>query len=117
MNWLTTLVKKWQGLSALAIAALVWVVSPKLIRLYDPVSGVFDGGVLQIPLFAFICISFGIFLSWLFIRLEFPTIDTWIDSGRFTRDWRNIEPCERIKYSIYLFLGLLFAFVALCRVL
>ena len=79
----------WNGFLHLPIAILVWCLSPGILRAWDKTAGVFDAGVLQIFLFGLIGVSFASFLSWLFVKLDFPTLDKWMDSGGFAKDWKG----------------------------
>ena len=117
MKKLIKLFKNWQGLSLFFVASLIWMISPFIIHAWDKTAGCFDGGVLQIPLFALICFTFAIFLVWTIIQIEFPTIDKWLDKGGFGKDWDKLSPSERIKYVLYIFFAFLMAFIILCRVI
>jgi len=116
MNFLKKLLHDWPDFITLPIAAILWCISPTILRAWDSTAGVFDAGVLQIFLFGLIGLCFANFITWMFLKLNFPTIDRWTDNG-FMRDWSSLEAKDRIKYFICVFLGLLFAFVLFCRVL
>jgi len=75
MKFLKRFFSSWANLLTFAIAVLLFLVSPVVIRWYDPTAGVFDAGFLQaIVLAAVFTFSEG-FFGWVLWQLIFASLD------------------------------------------
>lgn len=106
------LISNWRGAIALLIAAGLFILSPGILRLFDPTSGVFDVGYLQRPLVAAAYFFFATFCVWTTLQIDWPTADQWIDRGGFRRDWETLLPRHRVVLMIAVLFGLLAVFLA-----
>lgn len=110
----------WKGLSALILAALVFLGSPYLLRWLDPTAGAFDVGYLQRPVMALVYFLFATFAAWVVFQIDWPDADRWIDSeakeNSFKADFNSLSGPTKIGVSLYVFTILLAAFL-LCLAL
>ncbi|TSA40724.1 MAG: hypothetical protein D4R57_01530 [Verrucomicrobiales bacterium] len=89
MKNLQRFLSSWANLLTLAIAIGLFLISPLVLRWYDPTAGVFDSGFLQaIVLAAVFTFSEG-FFGWVLWQLIFASLD------RITMDtksnWGNLD--------------------------
>jgi len=71
----------WQGWLAGVAAVALFLISPFLIRAYDPTAGVWDGGVLQWLILAIVAAALGVGLMWTLWQIAFPSTDKAADVG------------------------------------
>jgi hypothetical protein len=71
----------WQGWLAGLLALALFLVSPFLIRAYDPTAGVWDGGVLQWLLLALVMAALGVGAMWTLWQAAFPSTDKAADQA------------------------------------
>lgn len=91
-RWLSS----WQGWLAGVCAVFLFLVSPLLIRLYDPTAGVWDGGVLQWLLLAAVAAALGVGLMWTLWQIAFPSTDAEADEGDNLRWWfAQMSPAQK----------------------
>lgn len=109
--------KNWSELLTIPTALVLWGYSDDLLKALDKTSRPYDAGVYQVILFGLISLLFLHGFVRLFLKLQWPTIDGHLDGPQFTTDFKDISPWERIKTSLSVFFGLLFALVLLTRVL
>lgn len=109
--------KDWSELLTIPTAFVLWGYSDNLLKWLDPTSRPYDGGVFQIILFSVIALLLLHGFIRIYLKLQWPTIDKHLDGFQFTNDFNALSPWERIKTSLSVFFGLLFALVLLTRVL
>lgn len=69
------IVSSWQGLVAGLVALAMFLISPVLLRLYDPTAGLWDAGVLQWLVLATVAFCWGVFIAWVGWQIAFPSTD------------------------------------------
>ena len=108
------LFKNWQGLTALIVAITVFFLSPFALRLIDPTAGAFDPGYLQRPVLAFVYLSFGHFVLWVLVQLDWKTLDHWLDADGFRKAWsaRATGPQFQMLFAAAVLALELFAYIA-----
>lgn len=70
----------WQGWIAAALAIGLFLVSPAIVRAYDPTAGAFDGGILQWLILALVAATLGVGAMWALWQIAFPSTDKEADS-------------------------------------
>lgn len=75
----------WQGWLAFVFAIGLFIVSPVLIRAFDPTAGVWDGGVIQWLVLAVVAASLGVGFIWSLWQIAFPSTDKAADES--LPDW------------------------------
>jgi hypothetical protein len=114
VRWLRRIFSTWQGLAALAVAVALFWLSPVLLRAMDPTAGVFDAGYLQRPLVAAAYFFFAIFCTWVAFQLNFPTMDHWLDSGKFKLAWDQFPNGAQKALALLLVLAFLLVCFLVC---
>ena len=116
-TWAGAFLKDNSEFLTIPTALVLWGYSDNILRALDPTSKGYDGGVFQIILFSLITllILHGFIRGYL--KFQWPTINGHLDTDAFATDFLRISPWERIKTSLSIFFGLLFALVLLTRVL
>lgn len=71
-------VKKWNEAFLLVVAIITWCYSDDFLRWIDPTAAVFDAGVLQKFIYAFIGSCIAHFVTWLMLKLTFPEIHSYL---------------------------------------
>lgn len=104
--------KKYPELLTIPAAFVVWVLSIRVLRWFDPTSGIFDAGVFQIPIFAVLQLFVYISISWMILGIVFGTARKFLQND-FKDKFSKLTIWHRILVSYGLFLSLLFALVAL----
>lgn len=84
----------WQGWLAFVLALVLFLVSPALIRVYDPTAGVWDGGVLQWFLLPAVAYAFGVGWVWVLWQAAFPSMDKAADS-KLAEWFEAMTPCQK----------------------
>ena len=116
IKYLWNYVKVWRELSSIVIGLVLWVKSTYILRWMDPTAATYDAGVFQVYLFAVI----GLFLLHgvvrILMKLIWPTSDDYLDN-EFTKDFKTIEPWQKLKLSTFIFFAFLFAAVLLARMI
>jgi len=103
--------KKHPEIYTVPLAFLVFWFSEILIRELDPTSGIFDGGVLQIPLFSILLLFLFLAVSWMAMGILFSTAKTFL-KAELKANFNNLTTWQKVQYST----GVLF-FLLLCLVL
>ena len=70
----------WQGLLAGVLGISLFLFSPKFIFMFDPSSGICDGGYLHRVFTAMATFLIGIFTVWIGWQISFPSMDRWADT-------------------------------------
>jgi hypothetical protein len=101
---------------SIPLALIIFFASPFMLRAVDPTAGVYDSGVLQIILFATICLLVFNGLAWMGVKQVFPEIFQYFQNA-FKIDFKSLEPWQKIKISLFIWALFLAFFVFLSRVL
>ena len=109
-RWLTTHLRE---LVTLLCAGLLLLNAPALIRLYDPTAGQLDGSVLQLLVWAGLIFLGGILFLWIGLSAGFPTVNRYLDAGKFRADWAALPAEKRASLTLWT-LTLLLAFLSVC---
>lgn len=117
MKFLKRFLSSWANLVAFAVAIAVFLVSPVIIRWYDPTAGMFDSGVLQtVSLAAFFTFSeaTGGWILWqlIFASLDRATQDEKSNWGSLDRATQSLPSLQfvLIVQGTFVFCIALFAF-------
>lgn len=117
MKFLKRFFSSWANLLTFAIAVLLFLVSPVLIRWYDPTAGIFDVGFLQAIILAAVFTFSEGFFGWVLWQLIFASLDRATqdkDSNWGNLDkWTELMPCSHKVFLVqwsFIFCVCLFAF-------
>ena len=103
MKFLKRFFSSCANLLTFAIAVLLFLVSPVLIRWYDPTAGVFDAGFLQaIVLAAVFTFSEG-FFGWVLWQLIFASLDRKTQNNESNWGWLD-EATAKLTNAQFVFL-------------
>lgn len=113
-NWLCA----WNEVLTIPAAFALWAASGPLLRLADPGAGTFDAGIFQMLLFAAIGLLALHGFVRVFMKLQWPTLDGYLDHG-FNKDFHSptVTTWQRLKLSCSVFFALLLSLLLLTRVL
>ena len=75
MKFLKRFFSSWPNLLTFGLAVLLFLVSPVVIRWYDPTAGVFDAGFLQAIVLAAVFTFSEAFFGWVLWQLIFASLD------------------------------------------
>jgi hypothetical protein len=102
--------------TALIMALVVFFAFPYIVRLWDPTAGSYDAGVLQVIVMA--TVQFAIYqaITWSVVKNIWPAIGVYMKSF-FNNDFLNLEPWQRIMFSLFVYFAVLSALVTLSRVI
>jgi len=107
-------IAKWPGTLGIPIALILWWLSPYLLHSADPVASTFDAGVMQIILFAVICMLVGNEFIFGGILMNFRALFDYYTS-LFSYEYSNcITPWQRIVTLLIVYCSLLLCFTVLC---
>ncbi len=109
-------IRLWPDVFGLPLALLVFILSPFVLRSIDSSAGAYDIGILQILLFGAMAMLALNSLVWLGIKLNFQPLFTYYTT-LFAFDFLTLKPLQKICVLLSVYFGLLFALVALLRVL
>lgn len=71
--------KTWNETIGFFISFFLFLVSPGLIRLFDPYAGSFDFGVVQVAIVSVLLFQWSGIVAWFTFRFNFPTLHRWMD--------------------------------------
>lgn len=94
MNTLRRILSSWRNLALLSVALILFLVSPVIIRWYDPTAGAFDAGFLQAIVLAGVYTFAQGFFGWVFWQIAFASLDKLTASK--AREWGNLEEWTRV---------------------
>lgn len=106
--------KHFNGWMGFVLGIILFLFSPKLYHMVDPVAGQFDAGYIHTIIFSFVVVSFASGFGWLLVRLTAPGLfskmDTYLDG--------EAELCENsfIGIALYAFTMFLAVVVVCCLV-
>ena len=112
MKQLRNFLRQWNELLSLPVAIILWYFIPYILRWVDPTAGSYDIGILQVLFLATIGLYFGLAIIWLALKLGAPDIYKKLDECLVNNN-DELTKWQKIKFSLYYFLGLLFAWVLL----
>lgn len=104
----------WTELWSIPVALLIWFKSDVILRWADPTAGTYDAGILQCLLFGVIALLLGNGIAFLGIKFNFPSLFKFYENEA-GENFNQLEPWQKIKTLLALYLGLLFAFALLAR--
>lgn len=89
MTFLKKALSHWQWVSAFAVSFLLFAYSPYLFQFFDTESGFtpYDLGYAQRAVLALVWFSFAIGCMWLALAIITPSLDKWLDEGKFQKVW------------------------------
>ena len=92
----------------LFLIAFWWAV--KILRYADPTAGVLDVGVLHIMFFGTLKFASASLVTWVLIRIQFPSVFTYLDKG-INQEFKDLTKWQKILSSILLLSSYLFCLV------
>ncbi len=104
--------KRYPEVYSVPVAFALYWFSAVIIRWLDPTSAVFDGGVLQIPLFAILLLFLFMSISWVAMGLLFGTARKFLVSD-LKESFIKLSPWQKIRYSTGILFLLFYSLVAL----
>lgn len=106
----------WRELVFAFLGIATFAFTPRLIHWFDPTAGTTDFGAVDILCFAAAALLTGYVAVWIIIRIVAKTIQHYLDSKNFRREWDVTTPQFRIATTL-LFIGFnLWAFIAFARI-
>ena len=114
---------QWNEFVTVPLAVVLFWLGGALIRWIDPTSGLFDGGIFQIIIFAIAAFLFLHGMAWIVLKITFPKAYRFLDD-QFEEEM-ELSPSVGTNLTIYqkcvlvllYFFGCLFAMVLLARVI
>lgn len=94
MNWLK-FVKTYNEWFSFPIAIALFILTPKVYRLFDPTAGAFDAGIFHNAIYAIALLSLYSGVSWFFLWLKFPKLKQFLDDEAEERIMRGV-PHQKI---------------------
>lgn len=91
----------------LPISLIVWILSARILRWFDPSSGIYDAGVFQIIFFAIIQFSVFFSVTWIVFKHVFGAFGKYLKTD-FKRDFERLDRWEKIKIVYSVFIALIF---------
>ena len=104
VNWL----KNHQGIVSLVIGVLAFWFGGNLIQSIDPTAGRYDTGAIHGLITGSVAYLTAVWLAWMVLQIEWPTLNEHIDLQKWLQDWRVIRPEQRVWFTLAVW-GLLFA--------
>ena len=83
------LFSSWKTASAGFVAFAIYLLSPAVLRWYDPTAGTFDAGYLQWVLLATALAFWAAFVGWVIFQLAFASLDQ--SSSNENDEWGNLR--------------------------
>ena len=98
INYIKGLFNKYPELLTVPLAFVVWVLSIHVLRWFDPISGIFDAGVFQIPIFAILQLFVYVSIAWLIMGLVFGTYRKYLITD-LKEDFKSLTKWQKIRNS------------------
>lgn len=76
------------------------------IQQVNPTAGTYDPAVFQGMLIGAVAFLAAVWLAWLVLQLEWPTLNKYIDFSQWSQDWRVLRPEHRIWYLLAVWVAL-----------
>lgn len=109
---LKTFIHRFPELLTVPAGLLVWILSVRVLRLFDPTAAVFDAGVFQVPIFAIIQLFVYASMAWLLLGVLFGTYKKYL-LNELKTDFNTLTTWQKIQLSYVIFFSLLLSLVAL----
>lgn len=106
-------IRNHQGAISLGIGVLVFWFGGNLIQAVDPTAGRYDTGALHGLITGAVAYLTAVWLAWMVLQIEWPTLNEHIDLQKWVQDWRTIRPEQRVWMTLAIW-GLLFAGAVTC---
>ena len=90
--------KKIQGLVSVTLAVGIFLCSGPIVQRIDPTAGAYDIGALNGLAMGIVAYLTAIWISWLVLQMEWPSLDKYIDFNSWAQDWRVVKPETRIWF-------------------
>lgn len=89
------------GLSVLIAFSLVlaWKAG-EWIQQSNPTSGTYDPAVLQGLLLGSVAFLLAVWMAWLALQVEWPSLNKYVDLSQWSQDWRVLKPEHRVWYFL-----------------
>lgn len=89
------------GLSVLIAVGLVmaWKAG-EWIQHIDPTAGAYDPAVFQGFLLGSVAFLLSVWLAWMVLQAEWPSLNKYIDFSQWSQDWRVLRPEHRVWYLL-----------------
>lgn len=108
--------KRHPELYTIPFALALWIISPVILRIFDPTAATFDAGIFQIIIFSIISLFVFIAVVWWLMKKVFGTTYKYIRNELKT-DFKQLTPWQKVLISYGIFFLLLFYLVHLSGVL
>lgn len=95
------------GLSALIAVALVvaWKAG-EWIQEASPTAGAYDPSVIQGLLLGSVAFLLAVWMAWLVLQIEWPSLNKYVDFSQWSQDWRVLTPGHRAWYFLVVWVTL-----------
>ena len=101
--------------AALTVAAF-FLVGKYGVHWIDPTAGTTDFGAIDILAFAAASLFVGYIVIWTALRIAFKTIQHYLDSKGFRKEWDDITPEYRVVLTLALIAFNMWAFIEFARI-
>ena len=96
----------------LTMAVLLFLVSPFLLRCYDPTAGTFDVGVLQVNITSIISLFIFCSVSWLMLKVIWPDLRNFFEN-EFGDAFKSLTSWQKILTSLFVYCFIVLVLVML----
>jgi hypothetical protein len=86
-------------------------VVPYLIQKVDATSAISDFGMVHVLVYGALGASFALMTVWLILHFSFPTLDDYMDSGKFREDFKALPAQHRVWMLVAIIALLMWTFV------
>jgi hypothetical protein len=107
--------KTWNETIGFFISFFLFLVSPFILRLFDPLAGSFDLGVLQVAIVSMLLFQWSGVVAWFTFRFNFPTLHRWMDDtmeDELTTP-KPINEAKAVQGSAWFAIGIYFGYFML----
>lgn len=111
-NFLTEMSLQHGEYILLATAILLFLVSPFLLRCYDPTAGTFDVGVLQVNITSIISLFIFCSVSWLMLKVIWPDLRHFFEN-EFGAAFTSLTSWQKVITSLFIYCFIVLVLVML----
>jgi hypothetical protein len=115
LNKLWCNIKEWGNeLVGILIAITLFLLSPQLLRWFDPTAGAFDAGVLQVIVFAIVATLTFSFLSWIGLKINWQEVFDFAQKD-LGQNFKLLTPWQKVVTLLVIYFGYLIVFVIMAH--
>lgn len=111
-NILTKTIRQHSEYLLLVTAMFLFLVSPFILRWYDPTAGTFDIGVLQVNITSIISLLIFCSVSWLMLKAIWPDLRIFFEN-EFGTAFKSLTSWQKILTSLFVYCFIILVLVML----